>query len=110
MDWMTRRHRTLPATNARTQAAVDRFSAAAQGLTDDLHDATGALLEAFANATQRQVTQAFALLVERLDAAERRLDKLEKQIMLHQRHLEQLDLVEDTRARTVAEGERTVGP
>lgn len=99
---MTRK-RPPPATNAATQEAVDRFSAAAQGLTSDLHDATGALLEALANATQRQVTQAVALLMERQIALAGRLDKVEEQLMLHQRHLAQVDLVLDEQAR-----ERTV--
>lgn len=94
---MTKR-RTLPATNAELQAAVDRFSAAAQGQTADLHDATGDLLSAFAATAQRQVMQAYALLVDKFDEVDRKLE-------LHQHHLHQVDLVLDEQARERAVGE-----
>ena len=87
-----------PSANAILQAAVDRFSAAAQTQSDDLHDATGTLLEALANQAQGQVTRGFALIMERLD-------RIEERMKLHQRHLEQIDLVLDALARERAVGE-----
>lgn len=102
---MPRPYRQRPSPNAHMHAAVDRFSAAAQGQTADLHDATGALLEALAGAAQHQVTQAVGLLMDRHIELASRLDRLEEQVMLHQRHLKLLDLVEDTRAKERAVGQ-----
>lgn len=57
-------------TNEQLQAAIDRYSAAAQGNTADLHAAVGDLLEAFATRGQQLVVQTCALMLERLDRIE----------------------------------------
>lgn len=71
-------------TNDAMQAAIDRYSAAAQGTTADLHDATGALLEAFAAQCQQLTTQVCLLLVQRIEALEQRNTDI-------QQHLEAID-------------------
>lgn len=101
-----------PTTNERTLAAVERFGCAVGGRDSvEVQAATGDLLEALANATQRQVTRAVQLLMERQDAERERLDEMERRmetnlrrLEIHQRHFEQVDLVLDEQARERAAG------
>lgn len=84
-------------TNDQMQEAIDRFSAAAQTLSADLHDATGDLLEAFAARSQQLTTQVAAMLIERLERLERRQELL-------QRHIEQIDLrLDEAHERAIGE-------
>lgn len=80
--------------------AVQQFGiAVAGGEPEDIQAAIENVLKVSESLMQRRLTRVTGRLSNSVIDLARRVEKLEEQVKLHQRHLKMIDLIEDTRAR-----------